>query len=393
MKYNPSLQAHFWIGIYCGVSWVAGFWIRAKLRYITLMKRLILHIVLLPVVLICTNACTSISYYSQSVLGQYEILAKSQDIEQLLTEKIDPVSKKKLALLLEILDFARQDLLLPDNGSYRRYTDLKRPYVIWNVFATEELSLQPKQWCYLVVGCLSYRGYFSRDEAKALADELNAQGLDVFMGGVTAYSTLGWFKDPVLNTMISRDDIYLARVVFHELAHQKLYVKDDSEFNEAYADAIATIGLQRWLDKQDLQSKYQQLLLEKEYEDQFVNLVLNYKTKLQSLYESSANDSFKRSEKKLLFTRLEVEYQQLKQGWNNYNGLDNWFDTQTNNARISAISTYRELVPGFIIRYHLANENLETFYKDITALSKCTLEQRHKILLKKTNDWSCLVKL
>lgn len=336
------------------------------------------------------SGCTSLSYYSQSIGGHMDVIRKTQDINTVINQSGTPAAtRQKLELSLELLEFAEHTLLLPNNGSYRAYADLGRPYVLWNVFATPELSLQAKSWCYIFVGCLSYRGYFAKQDALDLATQLQQQGFDVHVGGVAAYSTLGWFKDPLLNTMFQHDDLYLARIIFHELAHQKLYVKDDPEFNEAFADSIAIIGLDRWLEEKAYQQRYQSLLDEQEYERQFVQLLLSYKQQLQNVYESTDGDEYKRQEKQRLLAKLETDYIALSKSWNGYRGFDTWFDRPVNNARLSAVSTYRELVPVFLQHYDTLQQDLDAFYQHINRLQDCTKTQRLKLLHSNINNWRC----
>ncbi len=196
-----------------------------------------------------STSCATTSYYLQSLSGHVDLLLKRQPISGILaSQNTDKLLRDKLEMVLEIRRFASEHLGLPDNGSYSDYADLGRNFVVWNVFAAPELSLQAKQWCFLFVGCLNYRGYYSEEAANRYAQTLEAQGHDVFVGGVTAYSTLGWFNDPVLNTMLNRDNNYLASVIFHELSHQKLYLKNDTAFNEAFAEMVAQTGVQYWLN-------------------------------------------------------------------------------------------------------------------------------------------------
>ena len=175
-----------------------------------------------------------------------EVLLKREDMFEVISHPdTDEKLRQKLVTAKSILEFAHQELSLPDNGSYQHYTDLKRPYLVWNVIATPQLSMEPKQWCYIFLGCLSYRGFFKESTAKAYAKTLEQDGLEVYLGGVSAYSTLGWLKDPVINTMLNREDWELARLIFHELAHQLFYVSDDTDYNEAFADAVSRIGLEK----------------------------------------------------------------------------------------------------------------------------------------------------
>ena len=192
--------------------------------------------------------CTSLGYYLQSVGGQLMLLQSRQEISQLLADPATPDPlKKRLEAALKIRDFACAELKLPDNRSYRSYADLRRPYVVWNVFATKEFSIKPERWCFFIAGCVGYRGYFSKEGADNFAQEMRARGDDVFVAGVPAYSTLGWFDDPVLNTFVNYSDYELARLIFHELAHQVMYVQNDTEFNESFAVAVETDGIRRWL--------------------------------------------------------------------------------------------------------------------------------------------------
>ena len=198
------------------------------------------------------SACTAIDYYGQSISGHLGLMAKRTEVTKLIAdEQTDENLKKELQTVLDIRAFASTELALPDNHSYRSYVDVGESYVLWNVVATGEFSLTPKNWCYPFAGCVAYRGYYAETDASAFADSLKDQGLDVFVGGVRAYSTLGWFDDPVLNTMLDRPFTYLAGVIFHELAHQQVYIKDDTTFNESFAVAVEREGVRRWFHRHD----------------------------------------------------------------------------------------------------------------------------------------------
>ena len=334
--------------------------------------------------LLFLTGCTNIPYYTQSIAGQSEIIFKRQPIDDILANNSDAALNKKLKLSQNILGFAEHELSLASNGSYNHYVDLERPFVIWNVFAAPELSLEPKNWCYFFVGCLAYRGYFKREHAESLATELSNQGWDVYVGGVAAYSTLGWLKDPLLNTILRFDDIQLAKILFHELAHQKLYVKNDSEFNEAFADAVAMIGLEKWLDQTHQPERYQQLVLHEQYEKEFVTLLLGYKKRLEASYQSNMSENAKRQQKARLSKQFRQDYLLVSGNWNGYKGFESWADEPLNNARISAVSTYRELVPDFISLYQKLNKDLKQFYSTVEIIGACTKLQR-RILLKQQN--------
>jgi hypothetical protein len=207
--------------------------------------RLLLPALLLALLL---PACSSLGYYGQAVNGQLQLLARRQPIDSLLEAESTPADlRARLALVRQLLDFAAQELALPVHDQYRSYVELDRPFVVWNVFATPEFSMQPKTWCFPVAGCVAYRGWFSEARARADARRLREAGFDVFVGGVAAYSTLGWFSDPVLSTVLYREDHRLAMLLFHELAHQVAYTRDDSVFNESFATAVEQLGLAAWL--------------------------------------------------------------------------------------------------------------------------------------------------
>lgn len=340
--------------------------------------------------MITLSGCSTLGYYAQSVNGQLEIMVKSRSIDRLINNNSLPRDTlAQLTLSKQIRDFAINELGLPDNNSYLDYADLKRDFVVWNVFAAPELSLQGRQWCYLIVGCLSYRGYFSEEAANSLANELENQGYDVFVGGVTAYSTLGWFADPVLNTMLRYGDTYLAKVIFHELAHQKVYIKNDTEINEAFADTVAEAGVRRWLDGNSLNTyPFEQFEMIQLQEDEFVELVLKYRNQLDDLYNSGLSAAQKRMQKSALLEQMSKEYQQMYPD-NIHRRYDSWFATGLNNAKLMAVVTYRKYMPGFRKMLMGVDNNLDAFYRLTDQLRHCTYEERREILLSGNTRFSC----
>lgn len=333
--------------------------------------------------------CASINYYSQSISGQFEVFQKSKSINGLLaSNNIDEKTRSRLITVLNLRKFSIQDLGLPDNKSYLAYADLERNYVIWNIFATDEFSLQPKQWCYLMVGCLAYRGYFSREDAIKHEQLLKNQGYDVYLGGVAAYSTLGWFNDPVLNTMLRWNDIRLAKVMFHELAHQQLYIHNDTEFNEAYADTVALIGVRKWLQKNFDQSTLDKFEKSQRKEEEFINLIMHYKSLLGALYDSDENDTLKRIKKAALFQQMFNDYQMISQSWEN-NDYKDWFTEGLNNAKLASVITYRQYVPDFLALYKKQGKDLKSFYGLIKSLSKCKPMKRKEILKNREIKFEC----
>jgi len=336
------------------------------------------------------SACSSISYYGQSINGQLEIANKHQDINQLLqSSDINDDLRHKLKTVIGIREFASSHLRLPDNDSYKSYADIGRDYVVWNIFATPELSLEPLKSCFLIIGCLNYRGYFSKEYAQQYAMKLQEQGYDVFIGGVTAYSTLGWFDDPVLNTMFRKNDTYLSKVIFHELAHQRVYIKDDTEINEAFADTVALIGVKRWLQHIAIPADIKAFGLEQEREEEFVDLVMTTRQELDALYQSNQTDSIKLAKKEQIFNSMRFKYKKLRTSWNNDTTYDAWFENGLNNAKLSAVITYRKLIPGFFNLLDKTNDNLEDFYNLVEKLDMCPTNKRREILEKASTNFNC----
>ncbi|CAN5245079.1 aminopeptidase [soil metagenome] len=329
-------------------------------------------------ILICAS-CTQLGYYAQAVQGQVGLLMDARPIDSMLGDPaVAEKLKLKLATVKEIRSFASRELGLPDNDSYKSYTQLSRPFVLWNVVATPELSLKLEHWCFPVAGCVNYRGYYSKEDAEAFADNLRQQHFDVQVGGVTAYSTLGWFNDPVLSSFIHFPDAEMARLIFHELAHQLVYVKDDSQFNESFATAVEEAGVERWLaahgdDK--MRAKYVEFEGRKR---DFLALLLKHRTLLKAVYASDATDAQKRKEKAAIFQALTTEYQALKIQWGGYTGYDRWFAEPLSNAHLAAVATYHDLVPGF--RALLAGKNLEKFYAAARELAELDKKERHRRL-------------
>jgi predicted aminopeptidase len=327
-----------------------------------------------------TAGCTQLSYYVQAAHGQFSLLSDARPIDDWLADaSIDAKLKHKLATAKEIRQFAARELGLPDNDSYKTYADLKRPYVLWNVVATPELSLRPMQWCFLIAGCVNYRGYYNADDARLYAAELRREGYDVQVAGVAAYSTLGWFKDPMLSTFMQYPEGELARLVFHELAHQMVYVKDDSQFNESFATAVEEAGVERWMA---LHADDKMRLSYVEYEGRkhdFLALLLKYRKELERNYDRAASDADKRQRKVAIFQALKDEYQTLKVAWGGYRGYDRWFAEPLSNAHLASIATYHDLVPGF--RALLAREkNFAAFYDAVKSLARLDKETRDRRL-------------
>jgi predicted aminopeptidase len=326
--------------------------------------------------------CSTPAYYLQAVGGQLELWREAQPIEQLSADgETGAALKEKLDTALRIRDFASRELALPANGSYRKYADIKRPYVVWTVFSAEALSIHPKEWCFPVAGCVSYRGYFAKEDAQAFARELRRQGYDVYIGGVPAYSTLGWFDDPILNTFIHYPDTEIARLIFHELAHQLIYVRGDSEFNESFASAVETIGVERWLAAQGTPQQRAAFEQAQERREDFFGLVLKYRERLDALYASQLPDEEKRRRKEETLAQLKQEYGRIKNGkWNGYAGYDRWFGQEINNATLASVGIYTRLVPAFEELLAASGDDLPRFYAEVRKLASLPQEARESQL-------------
>jgi len=328
------------------------------------------HVLLLLVLQLA--GCAEFSYYTQAVTGHLGILLNSRTIDQVLDDPATPPeTRARLELARDIRDYASRTLKLPENRSYRIYSDLGRPAALWNVFAAPELSLELKTWCYPIAGCVGYRGYFNRSRAEAYAADLKAQGYETFIGAVGAYSTVGWFNDPLLNTVIKRSDPELAAVIFHELAHQRLFLPGDTAFSESFATAVEIEGVRRWLADRGKPEEFAGYMEKLERREKFMGLVLRYRKQLETLYASTKSDGAKRTEKARIFAELRTGYTALKASWGGYSGFDMWLTNgELNNARMGAVGVYHQHVPAFQALFTKLGGDFEAFYREAERISK-----------------------
>lgn len=311
--------------------------------------------------LIAFTLSQSACYYVQAARGQYDVLSRSEPIGEVLAAESTPEElARRLELVLEARQFAIDELLLPDNDSYRSYADLERDYVVWNVFAAPEFSLEPKTWCFPVAGCVAYRGYFDEQDAQRKAAQLRQAGYDVAVGGIPAYSTLGRFDDPVLNTMMRWEDADLIATIFHELAHQVLYVKDDTAFNESFATAVADIGLERWLLRAGESGRFEAYLERRQLREQLVAVIREARSDLESLYASALDEAAMRQQKTRRLRQLADDLKTKLAG----SGLDapGWLGSQLNNARLASIGLYELDLARFRALYQACERDLACFY-------------------------------
>lgn len=325
----------------------------------------------LVLALFAGGCATSLGYYWQALDGQMALAREARPIGEVIGDPLtDEEIRAKLARVQEIREFASRELGLPDNGSYRRYADLKRRYVVWNVFAAPEFSVDPREWCFPVAGCVGYRGYFSEADARAFAGGLAKQGMDAYVGGVPAYSTLGWLDDPVLNTFIHYPEAELARLIFHELSHQVVYAPGDSMFNESFAVSVENEGVERWIAAHGTDAQRAGFQAAQRRKREFAELVTSYRARFAEAYAAAPDDAQRRAAKARLQGQMRDDYARLKQSWDGFAGYDWWFAQPLNNAQLASVALYTELVPGFERLLAECKGDLPCFYARVKDLAR-----------------------
>jgi len=326
--------------------------------------------------LLLLSGCSTVGYYSQMINGHFTLMADAKPVNQLLASADTPEKlKRELEWAEKIRRFAIDDLKLPDNGSYRKYVQLDRPFVLWNVVATPELSLVPKTTCSPIAGCVAYRAYYHKDGAEKYAGKLKRKGYDTYIGGVSAYSTIGWFRDPLVSSMMVGGAPDLAGIIFHELGHQEMYTKGDTAFVESFATVVETEGVRRWLKKQGDKTIGNYLTRQKRY-DEFTDLILKYRKRLQVVYASTQTVTTKRDQKKQIFSELLHDYEKLKRHWGDYAGFDKWMSNDLNNAKLASIGNYHQWVPSLDNLLKACNEDLPCFYKRANEIARLKPQDR-----------------
>jgi len=342
------------------------------------------------------SGCETFRFYRQAIKGQYQLIAGQRPIDKLAANSnTEPRLRKQLQLVQELRSFAEKELKLPVDNHYRKYVDVHRPYVVWNVEAAPEFSMEPKSWWYPLVGRLEYRGYFSERAAQRYGDTLRRKGYDVYIGGASAYSTLGWFKDPVLNTFVFDPESDLAETIFHELGHQQVFARGDTDFNEAFATTVGQEGARRWLRAKGNTNAIERYQAELQRNNEFVRLVMEARHELETLYGDERNEAGKikaskmpreippaqlQERKKAIFDQLRNRYAQVKAEWGGNTEYDHFFSRPLNNAQLNSVAAYYDLVPGFVQLLKMNGDDLDKFYAAAESLSKKPKKERQQWL-------------
>ncbi len=321
------------------------------------------------------SACSTLDYYRHLASGQIALLRAREPIAEVIARPAtDNRLRAKLKLALEARAYASDVLGLPRNGSYGDYADLGRPWVLQNLFATPEFSLDAVEHCFPIAGCVAYRGYYDETRLQAEAERLRGKGHEVYIGQVPAYSTLGWFDDPVLNTMLGWDDDELVGTIFHELAHQRLYLKGDTRFNESFASFVEQQGLRQWRQMRGLGAANTG---RSERADQFAALILATREHLKKLYASGLPAIEMRAAKQAEFERLRAAYRVLRDTqWQGYAGYDGWIDGELNNAKLLPFGLYHQWLPGFARLFGDNGGDWSRFYAAAQVLAEGDAAQR-----------------
>ncbi len=329
---------------------------------------------LICILLFLMSGCHSVQFYHQAIVGQTSLLMQREDIGKLLEDENTPADlHARLELAGEILEFARKSGL-PEGKTYSSYVETGKPFVVWNVFAAEPYSLTLKTFCFPIAGCVSYRGYFERELADEYAAHLVSQGYEVYVGGVAAYSTLGWFEDPLLDTFLFRSEVRLAALLFHELAHQLIYVPGDTRFNESVATAVEQFVLKAWLSERGLEKSFGAYMASEKRREAVLVLISEARDQLRDLYDSGVSEDEMRTQKARVIGDLVRNYSELKATWKSGSEFESWMAGEINNAKLETVADYNEWVPVFTTV--LEHGGLEELSREVNELARLSNEER-----------------
>jgi predicted aminopeptidase len=327
--------------------------------------------------LLISAGCSRLGYYAHCTQGHLALLTGRTPITKLLSDPDTPAGlAEQLREFSRIRDFATTELKLPDNGSYRSYSDLRRPFATWNVVAAKEFDLQPLRWCFPVAGCVPYQGFFERQRAESFAAELQKRGYDTYLYGVSGYSTLGWFDDPVLNTFLNRSSIARAGIIFHELAHQQLFLQNDPNFSEGFAMAVEQLGVEHWLARNNSAEELEIYRHQLRLEEEFIQLLGNLRRQLTDLYSQPLCSDCKRQEKTRLLAAFLADYERWKTDRGNNSDYDAWVTDQLNNAKLASVNTYHHHVASFRILFSRQGHDFKRFYQAVKEISELPEDER-----------------
>ncbi len=352
----------------------------------SLLLRPVLVIFQTAILIAVLTSCSSLTFYTQAVVGQSSLLWQRQDISQVLKDpSVNDVTRTRLELVNEILAFAENELSLPVGDAYSTYVSTGKPYIVWNVFAAPLWSLTMKSFCYPIAGCVSYQGYFKESKAHELATRLEKEGYDVYVGGVTAYSTLGWFSDPVLDTFLLRSELGLVSLLFHELAHKVIYLPGDTTFNESFATTLAEEGLRRWLLDRGEETRFQEYQNSRQRKDDVISLIKRSRGELKRLYASGASVEEMGAKKTEILNQLPAGYELLRRSWTRGTEFQSWMTMQSeyselNNAKLGAIADYNGWVPAFLVLLLQQGGEIELFVESVKELGRLEKPQRDEYL-------------
>lgn len=335
----------------------------------------------LLIVILLQSACTDLGYYWHSTKGHLALMNKRVDIDDMLeSPDLDADLRQRLLLVKNIRAFSVDELALPDSGSYHNYVQLDRDYLLQNLFAAKEFSTQLHKWCFPVAGCLSYRGYYDEELLNEYANQLRAQNFDLHIAYVPAYSTLGWFDDPVLSSFINWPDYRLAGLLFHELTHQRIYIDDDTQFNESLAVAIQQAGTELWLKANNEEAQLDEFTRWIVYRREVVSLIEETRKKLTRLYRENLDDTTKRQIKQAIFDGSRESYADIAERLNYQGGFKDWFAGELNNAKIGSVSAYNIHVPAFLAIIKSLKYDFEVFFTQVELIGTMDKPERELCL-------------